>query len=314
MEMFRDGNEEEEVRSQDVSEDELLVQGPDNSGDNSSNDDMSDQYAAMDAVATGDPILLRRAAITSVDREHDPDDARNSNLDGQVGSIDDANAASRRQEPTSANASHSLLAPSDQERPIEDVAQGAVGSSQASSGAGEAAGEAERSVPSTSRDTGSNQHAPPVGNPHRVNPRMGDMRNFDRLYPRGNTEPTRGAAHSATRRNTRIRGNRQPSQNATATGKKADECKDIYRGRSVDNLPPDFGSLLGFGPMDRLHFLRVMRQSEREEEMENERRAKQKGAARKKKSRAAVRPGGLEEARGGAGEEQASPEAPGPLQ
>lgn len=58
---------------------------------------------------------------------------------------------------------------------------------------------------------------------------------------------------------------------------------DIYRGRTVDHLPSGMGSHLRFGLVDRLHFLRVVRECERKEEMESRAKEARKSADKKAK-------------------------------
>ncbi|XP_077551828.1 uncharacterized protein LOC144166032 [Haemaphysalis longicornis] len=212
------------------------------------------------------PALLGSATSTSVDREPGAETSRNSNRNNQVASNDDTNSPSPRQEPTSAGASHSLPAASEQGSTSEGVAQSSVGPSRASTEAH--LEHTERSLPSTSPGTEHPVRALPV------TPGIEDLSFTNGLYCSGSTP---------------IRKKRQPENTRAMVSKPG----DIYRGRTVDHLPMDMGSHLRFGLVDRLHFLRVMRECEREEEMESRVEEAREAAKKKVTKKGKKNPAGL---------------------
>lgn len=207
----------------------------------------------MDAMATGEPASPGGATATSVDSQPSTQETNKGNCDGGVEANHKATVECRPQESTSADAFCSFLAAGDGKRRTGGAARSVV-----SSKTHVAAGEQKRSGQDTSSGTGHRLRAPAMWYPSE-----GYFADPD---ARRNIEPAFGDLHAALRRISRINEDRQTSTNAVTMGKNHDGRKDVYAGRTVDNLPRDFGSLLGFGEIDRLHFLRVMRESEREEE------------------------------------------------
>lgn len=206
----------------------------------------------MNAMETGEPDSPGGATATRVDLEPITQEATKDS-DGGAEANYEATVEWCQQESTSADEFCSFLVGGDGERRTGGAARSVV-----SSEAQVAAGEPERSGRDTSSDTGYRLLAPTMWYP--------SQGYFDNPGTSSNVEPAVGDLHAALRRVSRMNEDTQTSENALAVGKNHDECKDVYVGRTVDNLPRDFGSLLRFGEIDRLHVLRVMRESEREEE------------------------------------------------
>lgn len=202
----------------------------------------------MEAMATGEPASLGGATAPSVDSEPITQKTTKGNSDGRVEANQKASVEWRPQQSTSA-----FLAAGDGGRRTGGASRSVV-----SSEGHVAAGGQERSGRDSFSDTGHRLRAPMMWYPSEGY--------FDDPDAGGNIEPAFGDLHAALRRVSRINEDRKTCTNAEAMGKNHGGRKDVYAGRTVDNLPWDFGSLLGLGEIDRLHFLRVMRESEREEE------------------------------------------------
>lgn len=120
------------------------------------------------------------------------------------------------------------------------------------------AGEPKRSGRDTSSDTGYRLRTPMMWYLTE-----GDFGNPDAGR---NVEPAFGDLNAALRKISRVNEDRQTSTNAEAKGKNHDSRKHAYRGRTMHTLSRNFDLFLRLGEIDRLHVLRVMRESERDEE------------------------------------------------
>lgn len=252
--MSRDGNEDEHIRDSNAWR---PLHRTRHSGDNSGNRNPSSQDEDMDVCGCDEPGLTGGAAATSVhpDPGTDPNDA-----------VNDASSVQEHRA-RSADAPHSFPVTSDQERSNAD----AMAFSRASREVPNTFGDSERPV-----SAAPGQHQPSVDAPR------GGAHLSDGLHSQQRAVPIPVDSHSGTSSETgdSMKENRRPSKKTMAKFKKLAERRnkymklDAYRadifGRfTVANLPPNWGSLVGMGPLDRLFFLRALRESDAKEQTQS---------------------------------------------